>query len=74
MRKDKLEKFLGKRVTITLFDKTVITGEFHKGGEERFKNIPNLYYKPKYYFCINPQSCLFRSSHVIKIKEREASD
>lgn len=69
MKREELEKYLGKKVRITLFDKKVIEGELHKTGEEKFRNNPNLYLPQKYYFLINPQSCLFRSSHVIKLTE-----
>lgn len=70
MKRSDLEQYLGKVVTITLFDNEVITGELHKSGEEVFRNDPNLYLPQKQYFLINPQSCLFRSSHVKKLKER----
>lgn len=70
MKRSDLEQHLGKVVTITLFDNDVITGELHKTGEEQFKNNPNLYIPRKLYFLINPQSCLFRCSHVKKLKER----
>lgn len=70
MKRSDLEQHLGKVVTITLFDNDVITGELHKTGEEQFKNAPNLYTPRKLYFLINPQSCLFRCSHVKKLKER----
>lgn len=69
MKRNDLEKYLGKVVTITLFDNDIITGELHKTGEERFKNDPNLYIPKNLYFLINPQSVLFRSSHVKKLKE-----
>lgn len=68
MKKDELEKYIGEKVHITLFDKTVCEGELHKTEEEQFKNDPNLYLHKNFYFCVNPQSCLFRSSHVTKIK------
>ena len=71
MKRSDLEQYLGKIVTITLFDNDVITGELHKTGEEQFKNNPNLYIPRKLYFLINPQSCLIRCSHVKKLKERE---
>lgn len=58
MKRDKLEKYLGKIVEITLYDGDIVKGELHKTGD-----IPH-----NYYFLINPQSCLFRCSHVIKIK------
>lgn len=70
MKRSNLESNLGKVVTITLFDNDVITGELHKTGEEKFRNNANLYIPRKLYFLINPQSCLFRCSHVKKLKER----
>lgn len=69
MKRSVLEQYLGKTVTITLFDNEVITGELHRTEEEKFKNNPNLYIPRKLYFLINPQSCLFRCSHVKKLKE-----
>ena len=69
MKRSDLEQHLGKTVTITLFDNSVITGELHKTGEEIFRNDPNLYIPRKWYFLTCPQSCLFRSSHVKKLKE-----
>jgi len=69
MQREELEKYLGQKVQITLFDKKVVEGELHKTGEENFRNDPNLYLPQKYYFLINPQSCLFRSSHVIKVTD-----
>lgn len=70
MKRSDLEQHLGKTVTITLFDNDVITGELHKTGEKLFKNTPDLYIPKKWYFLINPQSCLFRCSHIKKLKER----
>ena len=70
MKRSVFEQYLGTTVTITLFDNEVITGELHRTGEEKFKNNPNLYIPRKLYFLINPQSCLFRCSHVKKLKER----
>lgn len=67
MKREELEKCLGQKVKITLFDGEVCEGELHKTGEAQFKDNPNLYIPEKRYFCINPQSCLFRSSHVIKV-------
>ena len=69
MKRTELEQYMGKVVTITLFDNDVITGELHKSGEEMFKNDPNLYLPQKRYFLINPQSCLFRVSHIKRLKE-----
>lgn len=70
MKRSDLEQYLGKVVTITLFDNEVVTGELHKTREEQFKNNPNLYIPQKLYFLINPQSCLFKCSYVKKLKER----
>ncbi len=69
MKRCELDKFIGKKVTITLFDNDVISGELHKSGEDMFIHDVNLYLPKNLYFCINPQSCLFRCSHVKKIKE-----
>lgn len=71
MNRKFIETFLGKNVEIVLFDKEVIRGEFHKTREEKFKSNNNLFLPKNYYFVINPQSCLFRSSHIKKIKEVE---
>ena len=69
MKRSELEKYLGKSVTIKLFDGDIITGELHKTGEERFKYDHNLYLPKNLYFLM-PQSVLFRCSHVKKLKER----
>ena len=74
MKRSDLEQHLGKVVTITLFDNDVITGELHKTGEEQFKNDPNLYIPRKLYFLINPQSYLFKCSHVKKLKVRQSGN
>ena len=50
MKRSELEKYLGKVVTIKLFDNDVIKGELHKTGEEQFRNDPNLYIPQKCYF------------------------
>ena len=56
MKRSDLEQYLGKVVTIKLFDNEVITGELHKTGEEKFKNNPNLYIPQKCYFLIDRKS------------------
>lgn len=68
MKKENVNLFLGKKVFIILFDGTEMIGELHETGEEIFKNNPNLFIPKNYYTLINPQSCIFRSSHVYKIK------
>lgn len=70
MKRSDLEQYLGKTVEVTLFDNEVIAGELHKTGEESFRNNPNLYLPNNYYFLVNPQSLLFKCSHVKKLKER----
>lgn len=72
MKREHLEKYLGQKVTITLFDGDKMTGELHKTGEEKFKHNADLYCPTKRYFIINGNKCvgcLFKSSHVIKFKE-----
>lgn len=73
MKRNDLEKYLGKTVKITLFDNEVIMGELHKTEEEKFKFDPNLYIHKNCYFLL-PQSAkgrlLFKCSHVKKLKER----
>lgn len=68
MSRKVVETFLGKRVQIEL-DGNIIRGVFHKTGEERFKNNPNLYIPKNYYFCEEADWLIFRSSHIRKIKE-----
>lgn len=67
MKRVLLDTYLGKKVKIVLFDDTVCEGELHKTGEEHFINDLNLLL-PRYYFCINPQSVLFKCSHVRKLE------
>ena len=71
MKREKLEKYLGRNVRVVLFDNTVIEGELHKTGEERFKSDASLYLRRNLYFCINPQSILFRCSHVVRACEAD---
>ena len=73
MTREALEKYLGQKVEIKLFDNTISRGILHKTGEEMFKNNANLYVPRNRYFCTNNNgeciSCLFRVSHVRKLKE-----
>jgi len=71
MKKAKLEEYVGKVVTVTLFDGDTYTGKLRKTGTEDLKDEnPTLYYtKDRYFledFDISP---LFRCSHVTKLKE-----
>ena len=38
MTRNELERYLGRCVTITLLDNTVIEGTLHKTGEKAFEN------------------------------------
>ncbi len=73
MKKTELEKHLGNRVKIIIFDGTVIEGFLHKTGEESFKNDANLYIPRNLYFCTARQSqkvisCLFKVSHIRELR------
>lgn len=78
MKRTELELYLGKTVEITLFDGDVIKGELHKTREDAFRDNPNLYIPLNRYFLVSKgiggfcgyeASCLFRCSHVKKLKE-----
>lgn len=70
MKRSELERYIGKKVTITLFNGDVRSGELHKTGEEIFKNDPNLFLPQNRYALINPPPHLiFRCSHIKKLKE-----
>jgi len=80
MDKNKIDKYLNKRVEITIIDGSILQGELHKTGELIFKNEPNLYIPRNYYVLINPQTLqankhtIFRCSHVHKLKEMEVNN
>ena len=63
MKRSELEKYLGQKVEIKLFDGDILKGVLHKTGEEQFKDNLNLYDVGP---CV---SCMFRSSHVVLIRE-----
>ena len=72
MKRSELEKYLGKTVEVTIFGKT-LRGILHKTGEEKFKNNYNLYLPKKYYFVCDEYgipcgNCIFRCSHVGKLR------
>lgn len=72
MTRNELERYLGKCVTITLLDKTVIEGTLHKTGEKAFADNPNLSVLLNFYFCIDEnnkvvKNTVFRVSHIQKI-------
>lgn len=71
MRRELLEQMLGKKVEVTLVDKTKYTGILRKTRVESFKDNPNLLYPLRYYFLTDANQCnsvLFRTSHVMKCK------
>ncbi len=72
MTREALEKCLGQKVEIKIFDKTIFKGILHKTGEEMFKDNANLYIPRNYYFCTDNNgeciSCLFRVSHIRNLK------
>lgn len=70
MKRSELEKHLGKKVVVTLFDGEIISGYLRKTGDEMFRENPDLYLRVNRYFMTDEPtskrciSCLFRSSHV----------
>lgn len=66
-----VDSYLGKKVEVKLFYGDIVIGYLNKTGEEKYKNNPNLYFPKKYYFVevYGKTSCLFRSSHIRRIKE-----
>ncbi len=76
MTRNELERYLGKCVTITLLDNTVIEGTLHKTGEKAFADNPNLSVPLNFYFCIDEnnevvKNTVFRVSHIQKISCNE---
>lgn len=76
MTRNELERYLGRCVTITLLDNTVIEGTLHKTGEKAFENDPNLSVPVNFYFCIDVnnkvvKNTVFRVSHIQKISCNE---
>ena len=76
MLKAKFEQYLGKCISIRLFNGDVYSGYLYKTGDkERFPNDPNLYIPRNYYFLVdendNVTSCLFRCSHVVRLLVKE---
>lgn len=75
MKRTDLETFLGKMVELKLFDGSVIRGCLRKTQEGIFKSDPNLYLPKNFYFVTANAdstvviSCLFRSSHVRKVRK-----
>lgn len=72
MKKDKVEEYVGKIVTVTLFDGSSYTGKLRKTGtvDLRDENLSLFYTKGRYFietkYHISP---VFRSSHITKLQE-----
>lgn len=76
MTRTEFEKYLGKDVTITLYDGTIYAGILHQTGEKAFADNPNLSVPLNFYFCIDEnnevvKNTVFRVSHIQKISCNE---
>ena len=65
MTRNELERYLGKCVTITLLDNTVIEGTLHKTGEKAFENNPNLSIPVNFYFCTDVNNKVVKNTAFI---------
>lgn len=76
MTRTEFEKYLGKDVTITLYDGAIYAGILHQTGEKAFADNPNLSVPLNFYFCIDEnnevvKNTVFRVSHIRKISCNE---
>lgn len=76
MTRTEFEKYLGKDVTITLYDGVIYAGILHQTGEKAFADNPNLSVPLNFYFCIDEnnevvKNTVFRVSHIQKISCNE---
>lgn len=76
MTRTEFEKYLGKDVTITLYDGAIYAGILHQTGEKAFADNPNLSVPLNFYFCIDEnnevvKNTVFRVSHIQKISCNE---
>lgn len=76
MTRTEFEKYLGKDVTITLYDGAIYAGILHQTGEKAFADNPNLSVQLNFYFCIDEnnevvKNTVFRVSHIQKISCNE---
>ena len=71
MKREILEKYIGKSVTIKLLGGEKIEGVLYRTDSERYKNDPTLYLRKKRYVLEDKNtgetSMLFRCSHVSKL-------
>ncbi len=72
MTRVQLEKYLNKKVRVTLFNNIKLKGYLKKTGTEEFIYDPNLYIPKKRYCLLNGTSVagnqIFRVSHVKKLE------
>lgn len=76
MTRTEFEKYLGKDVTIILYDGAIYAGILHQTGEKAFADNPNLSVPLNFYFCIDEnnevvKNTVFRVSHIQKISCNE---
>ena len=76
MTRTEFEKYLGKDVTITLYDGAIYASILHQTGEKAFADNPNLSVPLNFYFCIDEnnevvKNTVFRVSHIQKISCNE---
>ena len=76
MTRTEFEKYLGKDVTITLYDGAIYAGILHQTGEKAFADNPNLSVPLNFYFCIDEnnevvKNTVCRVSHIQKISCNE---
>ena len=76
MTRTEFEKYLGKDVTITLYDGAIYAGILHQTGEKAFSDNPNLSVPLNFYFCNDEnneevKNTVFRVSHIQKISCNE---
>lgn len=76
LTRTEFEKYLGKDVTITLYDGAIYAGILHQTGEKAFADNPNLSVPLNFYFCIDEnnevvKNTVFRVSHIQKISCNE---
>lgn len=67
MKDEQLEKYLGKNVLVTFWDKQIEQGILYKGD----KNFTGKWTGKGYRLIQNGGTLSFKKSHVIKIKEQQ---
>ena len=71
MKRDRLERHIGKFVTVTLWYGKMISGYLYRTDSARYKNDRTLYLRKKRYVLEDKNtgetSMLFRCSHVSKL-------